>query len=124
MGDGAGNPPAFLTFSDGDVYVMPIKGKDAFERVDTVYYLHGNIYETNLGIDTPVPYNQKIVDIMKQADLSKFSEGVDVFKLRKIIDFTVEGLMTERFREQAFDVEKLMDEVMEYFAMLKKLTYK
>lgn len=61
-GDGAGNPPAFLTFSDGDVYVMPIKGKDAFERVDTVYYLHGNIYETNLGIDTPVPYNQKIVD--------------------------------------------------------------
>ncbi|WP_289479434.1 hypothetical protein, partial [Klebsiella pneumoniae] len=45
-GDGEGNPPAFLTFSDGDVYVKPIKEKDAFEKVDTVYYLHGNIYET------------------------------------------------------------------------------
>ena len=61
-GDGEGNPPAFLTFSDGDVYVKPIKEKDAFEKVDTVYYLHGNIYETNLGIDTPVPSKQKIVD--------------------------------------------------------------
>ena len=58
-GDGEGNPPAFLTFSDGDVYVKPIKEKDAFEKVDTVYYLHGNIYETNLGIDTPVPSKQK-----------------------------------------------------------------
>ena len=55
--------------------------------------------------------------------MSKFVENVDVYKLRKIIDFTIEGLMTERFREQAFDVEKLMDEVMDYFTMLKKLTY-
>ena len=62
VGDGEGNPPAFLTFSDGDVYVKPIKEKDAFEKVDTVYYLHGNIYETNLGIDTPIPSKQKIVD--------------------------------------------------------------
>ena len=69
-------------------------------------------------------YNQKIAEIIKQADLSKFAEGVDVHKLRKIIDFTIEGLMTERFKEQAFDVEKLMDEVMDYFTMLKKLTYK
>ena len=69
-------------------------------------------------------YNQKITEIMQQADMSKFTEGVDVYKLRKIIDFTIEGLMTERFREQAFDVEKLMEEVMEYFGMLKKITYK
>ena len=69
-------------------------------------------------------YNQKIVEIMQQADMSKFTDGVDVYKLRKIIDFTIEGLMTERFREKTFDVEKLMEEVMEYFGMLKKITYK
>lgn len=69
-------------------------------------------------------YRLKITEIMQQADMSKFADGVDTLKLRKIIDFTIEGLMTERFQEQAFDVEKLMDEVMEYFAMLKKLTYK
>lgn len=59
-GDGEGNPPAFLTFSDGDVYVKPIKEKGAFEKIDTVYYLHGNIYETNLGIETPMPWKQEI----------------------------------------------------------------
>ena len=69
-------------------------------------------------------YRLKIAEIMQQADMTKFVEGVDTLRLRKIIDFTIEGLMTERFQEQAFDVEKLMDEVMEYFAMLKKLTYK
>lgn len=61
-GDGEGNPPAWLTFSDGDIYVKPIKEKDAFEKVDTVFYLHGNIYETNLGIETPVPLKQETVD--------------------------------------------------------------
>ena len=69
-------------------------------------------------------YNLKIAEIMKQADMSKFNENVDAHKLRKIMDFTIEGLMTERFREQAFDVEKLMEEVMDYLKMLKKLTYK
>ena len=69
-------------------------------------------------------YNQKIAEIMSQADMTKFADNTDAGKLRKIIDFTIEGLMTERFREQAFDVEKLMDEVKDYLAMLKKLTYK
>ena len=55
--------------------------------------------------------------------MTKFSDNTDTGKLRKILDFTIEGLMTERFREQAFDVEKLMDEVKDYLAMLKKLTY-
>lgn len=68
-------------------------------------------------------YNQKIAEIMGQADMTKFSDNTDTGKLRKILDFTIEGLMTERFREQAFDVEKLMDEVKDYLAMLKKLTY-
>lgn len=69
-------------------------------------------------------YTLKIAEIMQQADLAKFADNVDTLKLRKIIDFTIEGLMTERFREQAFDVEKLMEEVMDYLNMLKKLTYK
>ncbi len=61
-GDGEGNPPAWLTFSEGDVYVKPVKGAGAFEKMNRVYYLHGNIYETSLGVDTPVPSKQKIVD--------------------------------------------------------------
>lgn len=69
-------------------------------------------------------YNQKLAEIIAKADISKFSENTDPIKLRKVMDFTIEGLMSERFREQAFDVEKLMEEVVEYLTMLKKLTYK
>ncbi len=69
-------------------------------------------------------YSLKITEIMKQADLSKFSDDVDSHKLRKIIDFTIEGLMTERFKEEAFEVGKLMEEVSDYLKMLKKITYK
>lgn len=50
-GDGKGRGPAWLTFSEGDVYVQPIQGTDSFTQIDSVYYLHGNIYLTSLGLD-------------------------------------------------------------------------
>lgn len=50
-GDGKGRGPAWLTFSEGDVYVQPIKGTESFTQIDSVYYLHGNIYLTSLGLD-------------------------------------------------------------------------
>lgn len=51
-GDGEGNPPAFLTFSDGEVYVNPLTGASYHQVVNTVYYLHGNLYTENYGIPT------------------------------------------------------------------------
>ena len=50
-GDGKGCGPAWLTFSEGDVYVLPIEGTNSYSRIDSVYYLHGNIYLTSLGLD-------------------------------------------------------------------------
>lgn len=50
-GDGNGCGPAWLTFSEGDVYVLPIEGTNSYSRIDSVYYLHGNIYLTSLGLD-------------------------------------------------------------------------
>ena len=52
-GDGEGNPPAVLTFSDGDVYVNPIDGYGTHEKVTTAYYIHGNLYtkDYEAGID-------------------------------------------------------------------------
>lgn len=69
-------------------------------------------------------YTIKMSELLMQADMSKLKESVDVYKLRKILDFTIEGLMTERFKEQAFDVEKLMSEVLEYLQMMKTISYK
>lgn len=50
-GDGQGCGPAWLTFSEGDVYVLPVEGTNSSTRLDSVYYLHGNIYLTSLGLD-------------------------------------------------------------------------
>lgn len=50
-GDGEGCGPAWLTFSEGDVYALPVEGTNSFTKLDSVYYLHGNIYLTSLGLD-------------------------------------------------------------------------
>lgn len=61
-GDGEGNPPAWLTFSEGKVYVDPIKKKTPSATIDTVYFMHGNIYETDLGLRPPKPRRSKVED--------------------------------------------------------------
>ena len=49
-GDGEGNPPAALTFSEGDVYVDPIDGYSCYDKIETAYYMHGSLYVSNYGI--------------------------------------------------------------------------
>lgn len=61
-GDGEGNPPAWLTFSDGDCYVKPLQGFDNDKRLTTIYYLNGNIYETDHGMNCNAPKYTKVND--------------------------------------------------------------
>ena len=61
-GDGEGNPPAFLTFSDGKVYVLPVDGADANDKIDTVFYLHGNMYTDDLGLGLTAPSITRVED--------------------------------------------------------------
>lgn len=49
-GDGDGNPPAHLSFWDGEVYVDPIEGYGYTDVLDTAYYVHGCLYETSYNI--------------------------------------------------------------------------
>ena len=78
-GDGDGNPPAWLTFSDGKVYVDPIKNKSFSSTIDTVYYMRGNIYETDLGINPPNPKRQKT-----ESHILKFVGGSQSYPVVKI----------------------------------------
>ena len=43
-------PPCTLAFSDGDLYVDPIEGYGSGDILDTLYYVHGNLYAQDFGI--------------------------------------------------------------------------
>lgn len=50
--------------------------------------------------------------------------GVDGEKLRKMLDFTVKGLMTERFQNASFQPEMLYQEICGYLDMMRQLVYR
>lgn len=47
--------------------------------------------------------------------------GVDGKKLHKMLDFTIKGLMTERFMDGSFQPQMLYDEIADYLDMMKLL---
>lgn len=61
--------------------------------------------------------------INSQIDYSSLPRSVDGEKLRKMLDFTVKGLMTERFQDASFQPEMLYRELCDYLDMMKKLVY-
>lgn len=54
-------------------------------------------------------------------DISKFRTGTDLHKLRKMLDFTIQGLMTQHFREGSFQPEMLYEEIKGYLDMMEVL---
>ena len=59
--------------------------------------------------------------INRQMDLDMLPDFVDGEKLRKMIDFTIKGLMTERFMDASFQPEMLYEETAAYLEMMKKI---
>lgn len=62
--------------------------------------------------------------INAQIDYSSLPKEVQGDKLRKMLDFTVKGLMTERFQDASFQPEMLYAEVCDYLDMMKQLVYR
>lgn len=62
--------------------------------------------------------------IYAQADMSLLPKYVDGNKLWKMMDFTIKGLMTERFMDASFHAEMLHKEICEYIDMTKSIVYK
>lgn len=63
------------------------------------------------------------LEVLERADLSKFRKETDIKRLTKIIDYTVEGLMKEHFLNGSFQPEIYYEEMKQYLAMMKKLSY-
>ena len=62
-------------------------------------------------------------EVLGKADLSKFRSGVDAAKLKKMMDYTIRGLMTERFYEQSFQADMMQEEINAYLLLLKNMAY-
>ena len=62
--------------------------------------------------------------IMERADHALFAAGVDINKLCLMIQYTVNGLMTDSFLSGSFQPEILHKEILSYFTMMQRLTYK
>ena len=63
-------------------------------------------------------------NIRSQMDFTALPEAVDGEKLRKMLDFTIKGLMTERFQDASFQPEMLYEEIVDYLDMMKRIVYR
>ena len=64
------------------------------------------------------------VAIGNQIDYQLLPPEIDGEKLRKMLDFTVKGLMTERFQNDSFQPEMLYGEICDYLDMMKRIVYR
>ncbi len=85
--------------------------EDVSEALLAIEEKRGSLEETYRGINA-------------QIDYSSLPRGVDGEKLRKMLDFTVKGLLTERFQDASFQPEMLYGEICDYLDMMKQLVYR
>jgi len=62
-------------------------------------------------------------EIMGRADLARFRKDVDVEKVARILEFTMDGIMAEQFRNGSFQPDIYYEEVKQYLIMMKKFSY-
>lgn len=74
--------------------------------------------------DRRLGFQKTLEEIDGQIDLGLLPEGVDGEKLRKMLDFTIRGLMTEKLLEATFRPEALYEEICGYLDMTRQLVYK
>ena len=82
-------------------------------------------YEALISIEEKRNNLEKIYEgIYAQIDYSSLPKGVDGEKLHKMLDFTIKGLMAQRFRDASFQPEMLYHEICEYLDMMKGIVYR
>ena len=83
-----------------------------------------NVKEALLAIENQRNVLQEVyADILAQADKSLFVDNLDVIKLDAMLDYTIKGLMTERFQDSSFQPEMLYEETIGYLMMMKQIAY-
>ena len=85
--------------------------EDSYEALLSVEEKKNSLEETYAVIDS-------------QIDYGLLPSGMDGEKLRKMLDFTVKGLMTERFQDASFQPDMLYQEICGYLDMMGQLVYR
>ncbi|MGN1148742.1 MAG: TetR/AcrR family transcriptional regulator [Lachnospiraceae bacterium] len=62
-------------------------------------------------------------NLQARMDFSALPAGIDGRRLCKMLDFTIKGLMAERFQDASFHPDMLYKEIVDYIDMVKILTY-
>lgn len=62
--------------------------------------------------------------ILDRADMSCFKPEVNTVRLSSMIEYTIQGLMAERFFEGSFHPDMMNEEIHGYLDMIKRLSYK
>ena len=63
-------------------------------------------------------------EIRARADADKFKKNADLNKVTRVLEFTMDGLMSEQFRTGSFQPELYFQEVRQYLSMMKGFCYK
>ena len=85
--------------------------------------MYEDVHEAILAIEDKRSVLKECYEkIQNQIDFSVLREEVDIDRLVKMLDLTIQGIMVEHFRQGSFQPEMLYTEVLGYLEMMKKLT--
>lgn len=59
-----------------------------------------------------------------RADITIFQDGTDYLKVRDVLDFTIDGLIDRKARDENFRADLFYEEACEYIDLIKKMTVK
>lgn len=87
--------------------------------------MHENVSEALLAVEEKrTIWMEACENWYQQVDLSLLPFGVDGIKLRKMLEFTIKGLMSQRLEDHSFQPEMLYAEICDYLDMMKRIVYR
>lgn len=86
--------------------------------------MHEDVSEALFAIETKRnELNALYEQLYDQADLSLLPDGVNGGNIIKMLEFTIKGLMTERFQDASFQPDMLYAEINEYISMVQSFIH-
>ncbi len=90
------------------MFINRVETEDVSEALMSIYEKKQTLEET-------------YATIWSRVDFEGLHVGVDGIKVRKMLDLTVKGLMSQRFVDASFQPEMLYEEIVEYIDMMQKI---